>query len=134
MNKPLRYLLWISVIFVTVNQAFAQPTPSVLAQGEWARVGVYEDGIYSLTAADLESLGLGSAPFNSAQLGIYGRTAGVLPERNSSPRELDLLPLHVLVEDGGDGTFSGADRIYFYGQSPHTWVYNEVTDRFDAPL
>ena len=94
-------------------------------------MAVSEDGIYSLTASDLESLGFGSAPFISAQLGMYGRTAGVLPERNSSLREVDLLPLHILVEDGGDGAFSGADRIYFYGQSPHAWVYNTVTERFD---
>ena len=94
-------------------------------------MAVSEDGIYSLTASDLESLGFGSAPFISAQLGMYGRTAWVLPERNSSLREVDLLPLHILVEDGGDGAFSGADRIYFYGQSSHAWVYNTVTERFD---
>jgi hypothetical protein len=123
-------ILLISVL-IGVNQVFAQVDPSVLAQGEWAKVAVSEDGIYSLTASDLESLGFGSAPFISAQLGIYGRTAGVLPERNSSLREVDLLPLHILVEDGGDGAFSGADRIYFYGQSPHAWVYNTVTERFD---
>ncbi|NDH90217.1 MAG: hypothetical protein EBZ22_04930, partial [Flavobacteriia bacterium] len=116
---------------MTANQAVAQPVASVLAQGEWAKVAVSEDGIYSLTAADLESLGLGTAPFVSAQLGLYGRTAGALPERNSSPREVDVQPVHILVDDGGDGAFSGADRIYFYGQSPHTWVYNDVTNRYD---
>jgi hypothetical protein len=123
--------LGISVILLTAIQAVAQPVASVLAQGEWAKVAVSEDGIYSLTAADLESLGLGTAPFVSTQLGLYGRTAGALPERNSSPREVDVQPVHILVDDGGDGVFSGADRIYFYGQSPHTWVYNDVTNRFD---
>jgi len=123
-----------SLIFslvVGVNQVFAQVSPSVLNQGDWGKIAVSEDAIYSLRAADLESLGLGTAPFVSSQLGVYGRSAGVLPERNSSPREVDLVPLAIWVDDGGDGQFSGPDRIYFYGQSPHTWVFNAVTDRFD---
>lgn len=119
------------VVVIGVNQVFAQIDPSVLAQGDWGKVAVSEDAVYQLSPADLESLGLGTAPFVSAQLGVYGRTAGALPERNSLAREHDLQPAHIRVDDGGDGQFSGADRIYFYGQSPHTWVYNGVAARFD---
>ncbi|MFM1884011.1 MAG: hypothetical protein RL168_195, partial [Bacteroidota bacterium] len=77
-------------------------------------------------------MGLGAEPFVSADLGLYGRSAGVLPERNNVARENDLQPLAIWVDDGGDGQFSGADRLYFYGQSPHTWTYNSVTNRWDA--
>ena len=119
------------LFLIAVSQVFAQNAASVLAQGDWSKVAVSEDAIYMLSPADLESLGLGTAPFESAKIGVYGRSAGLLPERNNTARETDLLPLHILVNDGGDGQFSGSDRLFFYGQSPHEWVHNPVTDRLD---
>ena len=127
----LRRFTLLFVLIIAVNQAFAQNAGSVLKQGDWAKVSVSDDAIYMLSPADLESLGLGTPPFESSKLGMYGRSAGVLPERNNVARESDLQPLHILVEDGGDGQFSGSDRIYFYGQSPHTWVHNSVTGQLD---
>ncbi|MDC3353704.1 hypothetical protein OAV84_01250 [Schleiferiaceae bacterium] len=127
----LRRFTLLFVLIIAVNQTFAQNAGSVLKQGDWAKVSVSDDAIYMLSPADLESLGLGTPPFESSKLGLYGRSAGVLPERNNVARESDLQPLHIFVEDGGDGQFSGSDRIYFYGQSPHTWVHNSVTGQLD---
>ncbi|KRO82331.1 MAG: hypothetical protein ABR87_03320 [Cryomorphaceae bacterium BACL7 MAG-121220-bin83] len=122
-----------SILFalLVINQVFAQVSASVLAQGDWAKVAVQTEGVYKLFPSDLESLGLGTAPFVTADIGVFGRHAGVLPERNDQPRDQDLLPLHIWIQDGGDGSFGGNDCLYFYAQAPHTWVHNSLTGRFD---
>lgn len=109
----------------------AQNDSSVLHDGLWSKVGVASDGVYTLGSDDLENMGLGTPPFNSSDIGVYGRTAGVLPEVNSVFREDDLLSLHIWIEDGGDGEFSDDDRVFFYAQSPHTWRYNELAGVYD---
>ena len=124
MHKPRHFLFKVAVLLSISIQSYGQIDSSVLNNGKWAKVGVVDQGIYSLTPQDLESLGLGSSPFDSEKIGIYGRTSGILPEVNAISREVDLLPLRILLEDGNDGEFSGSDRIYFFGESPHNWEYD----------
>ncbi len=128
----IRVALLLFSFLIVEKEVVAQPIASVLSQGTWGKVSVDTEAIYSLKASDLVAMGLGSEPFVSGDLGLYGRSAGVLPERNNVAREDDLQPIAIWVEDGGDGQFSGEDRMYFYGQSPHTWRFNAVTERWDA--
>ncbi len=121
----------ITVLLCLSSQLYGQNDSSVLNSGNWSKVGVTEEGIYSLSAQDLETLGLGSSPFDTEKIGIYGRTSGSLPEVNAISRENDLLPLHIFIEDGNDGKFSGSDRIYFYGERPSKWEYNQNSNRYE---
>ena len=130
MHKSRHFLFKIAVLSSLSGQLFGQSDSSVLHNGAWAKVGVADHGVYSLTPQDLETLGLGSSPFDSEKIGIYGRTSGMLPEVNSVEKEADLLPLHILIEDGNDGEFSGSDRIYFYGESPHKWQFNANSNEY----
>ena len=131
LHKLHQILFKITVLLCLSSQLFGQNDSSVLNNGNWSKVGVIEEGIYSLSAQDLETLGLGIAPFDTEKIGIYGRTSGALPEVNAISRENDLLPLHLLIEDGNDGKFSGLDRIYFYGESPSKWEFNENLDSYE---
>lgn len=131
LHKLDKILLKITVLLSLSSQLFGQNDSSVLNNGNWSKVSVTQEGIYSLSAQDLETLGLGSAPFNSEKIGIYGRTSGSLPEVNAVSRENDLLPLHILIEDGNDGELSGPDRIYFYAESPSKWEYDENLDGYE---
>lgn len=49
---------------------------------------------------------------------------------NAIPRPDDLVALPIWVDDGGDGSFDASDVLYFYGQSPHEWTYDDVLDLF----
>ena len=131
MHKPRHFLFKVAVLLSISIQSYGQIDSSVLNNGKWAKVGVVDQGIYSLTPQDLESLGLGSSPFDSEKIGIYGRTSGILPEVNAISREVDLLPLRILLEDGNDGEFSGSDRIYFFGESPHNWEYDSNLNKYE---
>ena len=112
LHKLHHFLFKIPVLLCLSSQLYGQNDSSVLSNGSWAKVAVSEQGIYSLTAQDLETLGLGSSPFDTEKIGIYGRTSGALPEVNSVLRENDLLPLHIFIEDGNDGKFSGSCLLY----------------------
>ncbi|RYY89886.1 MAG: type IX secretion system sortase PorU [Chitinophagaceae bacterium] len=102
---------------------------SVLASGSWYRIAVSADGVYKLDAAFLGSLGLGGT-VPSAQLRVFGATAGMVPESNVDLRVDDLEEIALAVVDGGDGTLSGSDYALFFGQGPHTWKKDSVNRAF----
>jgi len=110
------------------------PAQSVLRQGNWAEVYTTDEHIYRLSGADLQQLGLGTPPFATATVGIWGRPAGVLSELNSSTgAPSDLFPLPIRIEDGGDGQLSATEYVYFLGQSPHVWAFDSVSNRWLRP-
>ena len=101
------------------------PTESVLKQGIWAEIRVAEDGVYRLKGSEIQQLGLGTIPFASNSVGIWGRNAGVQSEVNASQGEArDLSALPIRIEDGGDGMIHADDAVYFLGQAPHIWNYD----------
>ena len=81
---------------------------SVLSSGTWYRIAIPQTGVYKIDAAFLTGLGF-SAPVSSAQIRLYGNGGKMLAESNRSPRADDLLENAILMEDGGDGNFSGTD-------------------------
>ncbi len=110
------------------------PAQSVLAQGNWAEISTSEEHIYRLSGADLQQLGLGTPPFLTEKLGVWGRPAGVMSELNSATGAAsDLLPLPLRVEDGGDGQLSANEYLYFIGQSPHVWNFDSSSNRWLRP-
>lgn len=56
------------------------PTESVLKQGIWAEIRVVEDGVYRLKGSEIQQLGLGTIPFASNSVGIWGATRECNPK------------------------------------------------------
>ncbi len=98
---------------------------SVLATGEWYKIGVTETGLYEVTWNDLNELGMNTSGLQSDLIALYGNGGGMLPQRNADPRDDDLIENAIMVMDGGDGTFDEGDYFLFYGESPHSWVPDE---------
>lgn len=96
---------------------------SVLAQGNWFKIGVAENGIYKLTYQMLEDLGMNPSQVNPAEIKIYGNGGGMLPEKNEDFQKDDLIENAIWISGGADGSFDPEDYILFYGQSPHVWEY-----------
>jgi hypothetical protein len=107
---------------------------SVLSQGKWYRFGVTEDGVYSVSYAQLLNAGILSGTVPSSALKLHGRQGGMEPERNSVSRYRDLPELPMFMEDGGDGQFGPGDRALFYGESPNQWRYTNGTFTFERHL
>ena len=97
---------------------------SVLATGNWLKVGTPENGLYKITYAQLQTAGLIGGTVASDLIKLYGNGGGFLPEKNSLFRYDDLEENAIEVLDGGDGNFDNNDYLLFYGQGPHQWNFN----------
>jgi hypothetical protein len=102
---------------------------SVLSTGAWYKIHVEAEGIYKMDAAFFSSLGIGGA-IPSAQIRVFGRSGGMLPEANNINRTDDLEEVGISVEDGGDGQVNGSDYILFYATGPHQWIKDSANRRF----
>lgn len=104
---------------------------SVLAAGQWYKLGVTRDGIYKITYQDLQAWGINPAGINPKTISIHGSGGGMLPELNSSNTFDDLPQIAIRVVGEEDGTFDSGDYILFYGESPHKWLINPLKQKLD---
>ncbi|WP_062543785.1 type IX secretion system sortase PorU [Rufibacter tibetensis] len=101
-------------------------TRSVLASGEWFKIGVPTSGMYKLDRTALQTMGVNLQNLNPRNLRLYGNGGGMLPQANSAPRADDLVENAIWIEGEQDGSFDANDYLLFYGQGPHTWAENQV--------
>lgn len=96
-------LRFLSISLFLLLAAFAgRAQNSVLASGQWLKVGITQSGIYQITPTWLSSLGL-----KASSIGVYGHEIGELPQANSATRPIDLQPIPFLKQ---------GDKILFYGE------------------
>ncbi len=93
---------------------------SVLATGDWYKMGVAESGIYKLDKTALGRLGL-SINLNPNNLHVYGNAMGVLPQANAAPRPDDLAENNVLFVGNPDNVLDDNEYFLFYSPGAHTW-------------
>ena len=103
---------------------------SVMAVGDWYKIGVVEDGVYQMKSDDLEQLGIDVENLDPQTLNIFGNGYGQLPYENSIDRPDDLLQTAIYIEGEADGSFDDSDYILFYANGPNTWKFDESTNRF----
>ncbi len=94
---------------------------SVLASGDWYKMGVAESGIYKLDKATLSKMGLDPKGVNPNNLHVYGNSVGILPQANAAPRPDDLAENNVLFVGNGDNAFDDNEYFLFYSPGAHTW-------------
>lgn len=129
-----RYLFLFSlVIAISPLQGSAQRTyssSSVLATGNWFRIGLKQEGVYKVDVSLLSSLGISTSNLPSASIRLYGNGGGMLDEDNRMTRADDLVENPIMVEDGGDGIFNNADYFLFYAPGPDRWEKDSVNQLF----
>ncbi|HQR94130.1 MAG TPA: C25 family cysteine peptidase, partial [Sediminibacterium sp.] len=103
---------------------------SVLATGNWAKIGVTKEGVYKIDANTLTGMGISSGAIASSAIRIFGNGGAMLPEGNAAPRTDDLAENAIAIEDGADGVFSGSDFLIFYAPGPHQWVKDSLNKGF----
>ncbi len=104
---------------------------SVLHTGDWYKLGIQESGVYKITYADLQQMGIQPSVINPHKIRLYGNGNGMLPEANNQSRPDDLIENAVYVHGQEDGSFDEGDYILFYGLSPVRIRHNSLTNRFD---
>jgi hypothetical protein len=103
---------------------------SVLATGNWYRIGIKQEGIYKVDVNFLNSLGISTANLSSASIRLYGNGGGMLDENNAIARPDDLAENPIEIADGGDGIFNGSDYFLFYAPGPHRWLKDSSNQSF----
>ena len=103
---------------------------SVLATGNWFKIGVLGEGMYKIDATTLAGMGLVSGQINSSAIRIFGNGGAMLPESNAVARPDDLVENAIEIQDGGDGIFSGSDYLIFYAPGPQQWLKDSANQRF----
>jgi hypothetical protein len=121
-------LFFILACFFQAQNSFAQS--SVLAKGDWIKIGVQTSGVYKLDANFLQKAGLNLSQINPQNIKIYGNGGAMLPQANDVPRTKDLIENNIFVEGETDGRFDNQDFILFYGQSPHQISYDSLSKSF----
>lgn len=104
---------------------------SILSTGDWYKFGVTGDGIYKVTASQLQTAGVPVSQLSLSGLRVFGNGGGMLPELNSAPRKDDLQECPIaVIDENQDGQFSGNDYLLFYGQGPDQWFYNTAEKKY----
>lgn len=107
---------------------------SVLATGDWYRLGIVADGMYKITPEFLSSIGIPANSINPNNIRIYGNGGGMLPEANSAFRYDDLVENPIEVVGAGDGSFDPGDYVLFYAEGSNKWLFNENNRAFRHEL
>ena len=103
---------------------------SVLANGNWYKIGVLKEGVYKVDINLLTSLGISTGNLTSASIRLYGNGGEMLPENNSQPRIDDLYENAIEMNDGGDGIFNGTDFFLFYSYGTQKWIKDSANLAF----
>lgn len=125
-----KIILHISLFLLILFSSKTVAQNSVLAKGDWIKIGVISSGIHKIDANFLQKSGLNLAQINPQNIKIYGNGGGMLPQANNIPRAKDLLENAISVEGESDGRFDNQDFILFYGQSPHVISYDSSSKSF----
>ncbi len=127
----------ITVTYTSINtptsfQKKANASTSVLATGEWIKIGVSVTGIHALSKSYLKNIGVNLDNVDPRTIKIYGNGAGPLPQQNAVTRFDDLVENAIMVEGESDGVFNDDDKIIFFGRGQQdNWKYNKTTNRYE---
>ncbi|MEZ5358456.1 MAG: type IX secretion system sortase PorU [Candidatus Zixiibacteriota bacterium] len=87
---------------------------------QWVKITIDDNGMYRISAADLQNAGISTANLRSDSLRMF-YAGGVLPSANFSDPQPELEQISIRVVDGGDGVFSGTDYLQFYGEASNRY-------------
>ena len=104
---------------------------SILAHGDWYKIQLTETGIYKVSYAEIQAMGVDMATVTPANIRLFGNGGGLLPELNSVFRYDDLTENAIQVVTAKADVFAPGDYILFYGTSPDKVTYNRLMHRFE---
>ena len=130
-NSGLSKILSFEIIYDIVERFNVREGTSVLSQGRWFKLGVFEDNIYRIDRNFLSSMGIDVGTIDPRTIQIYGNGGDMLPQENSVPRPTDLIENSIEIVGEEDGSFDPEDFIIFFGQNPDYVNYDVETELFE---
>ena len=96
-------------------------TTSVLASGNWYKIGVTKTGLHKITKSFLSAIGMNVNNLDPKKIRVYGNGGKMIPEKNGEYRLDDLEETATLVQTGNDGSFDNSDYVLFYATNTDAW-------------
>ena len=124
-------LAYIETAVTEKQDKISYASASVLAEGEWYKLGVTQKGIYKIAHQDLIDLGIDVATINPKHISIFGNGGAAMPEANHTYYPDDLAENAIFISGENDNKFDEEDYILFYGEEPAEWVYNSKFKRYE---
>ena len=109
-----RFLSFLIAILLSFSSAWAEgnyASQSVLSSGRWVKIKVTKNGVYKLTASDLNKMGFS----DPSKVSVYGYGGWILDEQFSDSAYQDDLPAVPVWRDGS--------TLYFYARGTVKWSY-----------
>ena len=103
---------------------------SVLATGNWYKIGVKDAGVYKIDIAFLNGLGINTTGLSSASIRLFGNGGQMLAESNAEIPVDDLKENAIMINDGGDGVLNGTDYFLFYANGTDQWLKDSLNKKF----
>jgi len=128
MLKTLILYFFLGLTLLAQGQRQYAPT-SVLAGGNWYKIGVTSEGIYRVDGAFLGALGVGTN-LPSASIKLFGNGGAMLGENANAPYTDDLIENAIEIFDGGDGVFNTNDYFLFYASGTSRWIKDSLRRSF----
>ncbi|MCX7649975.1 MAG: type IX secretion system sortase PorU [Flavobacteriales bacterium] len=129
-----RSALFGTAVFVWPLFAWCQyiyKSTSQLASGHWYKLGVDKDGVYAVSAMDLQQWGVPIIGQAIQGIRMFGHGGGMLYERSDSTPVDDVLEIPIyIVDNNGNQLFDGDDRIFFFGKGPVRWDFDNSCLKF----
>ncbi len=100
---------------------------SVLANGDWYKLRIKEDGVYKLDKSFFAKNAINTDNINLSTFKVFGNGGQMLPEVIAESRVDDLAENGINVNDiNGNNKLDDGDFISFYGKGPDSWAENEI--------
>ncbi|MBF2709496.1 type IX secretion system sortase PorU [Flavobacterium soyangense] len=101
---------------------------SVLATGDWYQFYIEKSGVYKVSKAFLQQLGLNVSGIDPKKIKIYGNGGRMLPLSNATYYPTDLTENAIQIIGENDGVFNDEDYILFYAEGVDTWSEESQTN------
>ncbi len=131
-NGQIEELIEYGVNWQITNDNLRKPTSaaafknnSVLASGNWYKIGITKTGFHKIDKAFLISCGINVTSLDPKNIRIYGNGGKMLPERNGDFRYDDLEENAIQVIGESDGVFNDVDYALFYAKDATSWTYTK---------
>ena len=130
MTVPIKIALSLFLCCYLALPTYSQVT-SVLSTGDWHKFSVENDGIYKIDYDLLRKTGIDPNQIDPRNIQIFSGGNGMLPQPNNKSRIVDLVQLSLFVSGEADGKFDRGDFIFFFGQGPDKYGYNQQKEIFE---
>jgi hypothetical protein len=107
-------------------------TSSVLAAGDWFKIGVKSTSVYKLDKSLVQSFGVDLSTIELNKVKIYGNGGVILPEAIDEARTDDLAENAIWVNDANNNNkWDNEDYILFYAQGPLDWSFSDSKNEYE---